>query len=1328
MRLPRLVLLLFLLFFCFSPSVCSQNSLLMSFRYPPKEFSPIPIWWWSGDKITEERLAWQMEKMVEGHIYNAIILNLYPTSDDPPYFSPRWWELMDFTLRKADELGMKIWFYDGLGFAESDIQNRLMGTNAEFKAEYLACESTDVTEGKAAELKLPAGRFIAACAAPILENSSLGEPKDLSAEFKGGVLKWTPLAGSWRVMLFYAMPSSRFDYSNAIACSKLIDSIHGEYERRYARYLGKTIPGSFQDELPPLPHWSKTFLVEFQKRKGYDLTPHLPALFYDCGPKTAKYRIDYRDVIASMCEDAFFKPLFEWHEKHGMICGMDQFIRNADPINAQIYYHDYFRTMRWFGAPGQDQHGDARPHASIAHLYGRPRVWLEGFYNSGWGQTLEELAQLVNIWYVRGANLYDPHAWYYSTAGGWWEWAPPCTSFRQPYWRHYKYFADYVARLSFLLSQGRHVCDIAVLYPSTTIHAEMTVEDNISDSAGKTAQRFWQTVQSLDKDKRDFDWIDEDSLQRAVCANGRLNVSSESYRVLILPRALYLKTSSAKKIEEFARSGGLVLVVDNAPIGSAESGRDDPEIQSLFAKLIDQGLVTMLSYPGIIPETLEVLLPRDHSPNIRCTHRAVGDIHFYFVLPESAGPWKITLSAKGQPEVWDPYTGNVYPVTDYSITDAGTEMTFNFDLSPAFFIVINPKATANEGKNLLTNNSQQSTAPQSPILQFPDEWDFRIYPTLDNRWGDFRLPASKGMMPVEVRDFRYTDDPKNEGLKAGWHKSNFDDSKWARAVYTFGPYWNMSDPIRMSSLDELEKPMPPEEWHANSPNWRAVVYSRQLGIEKDPIHLTTLGPKSRVPADFALVKFDEVISARYLSTFVYSPKARSATLYVSSQFPKRVWLNGSLVINQPANKPPVFSARVKLMKGWNKVLIKLAHDGAATERLSFSISDENMPSAKWIWAAKPEAPIVYFRKVLEVPYQPKESSINITCDNGYELYVNGKLIGREVGYDQSYWQTAEHFSIPLRKGKNIIAVKAINLGGPGGLVAWGEVKSASNKRLPLATNETWEFSTRWEPGWTTKKALTGWLPAKCLGSLDNSQWGKVFAQPASQNLKQCPAMPNFDLPGTIYDPNPTYAPYAWYRFKLPPGTIAIRPSVSVPYEIYVNGNRQVIGKDGVVRLKSPVSGGVCAIRAKQKPGLKAGAIFSKPIQFECAPGKITLGSWHEKGLSTYSGIGVYSRTFNLPGEYVGKPLILDLGEVRGTAEVRINGKQAGVRIWKPYRFEIGNLVRAGDNKVEIIVTNTLGPHYRIAMPTPYVYPGQEISGILGPVSLMQRENNIKLPN
>lgn len=33
-------------------------------------------------------------------------------------------------------------------------------------------------------------------------------------------------------------------------------------------------------------------------------------------------------------------------------------------------------------------------------------------------------------------NLLTLHGLYYSTHGGFWEWAPPCNHFRMPYWQH----------------------------------------------------------------------------------------------------------------------------------------------------------------------------------------------------------------------------------------------------------------------------------------------------------------------------------------------------------------------------------------------------------------------------------------------------------------------------------------------------------------------------------------------------------------------------------------------------------------------------------------------------------------------------------------------------------------------------------------------------------------------------------------------------------------------------------------------------------------------------------------------------------------------------
>ena len=115
------------------------------------------------------------------------------------------------------------------------------------------------------------------------------------------------------------------------------------------------------------------------------------------------------------------------------------------------------------------------------------------------------------------------------------------------------------------------------------------------------------------------------------------------------------------------------------------------------------------------------------------------------------------------------------------------------------------------------------------------------------------------------------------------------------------------------------------------------------------------------------------------------------------------------------------------------------------------------------------------------------------------------------------------------------------------------------------------------------------------------------------------------------------------------------------------------------------------------------------LEDEQATKPVKLGSWTDQGLPDYSGSAVYEITFDLPGNYTLRPLILDLGAVRETAEIKVNGRSAGTRLWRPYTQEIGKLVHAGPNKLEIIVTNTLSNRF-----TADKLP----SGLLGPVKLI----------
>ncbi len=100
-----------------------------------------------------------------------------------------------------------------------------------------------------------------------------------------------------------------------------------------------------------------------------------------------------------------------------------------------------------------------------------------------------------------------------------------------------------------------------------------------------------------------------------------------------------------------------------------------------------------------------------------------------------------------------------------------------------------------------------------------------------------------------------------------------------------------------------------------------------------------------------------------------------------------------------------------------------------------------------------------------------------------------------------------------------------------------------------------------------------------------------------------------------------------------------------------------------------------------------------------------LGDWRKQaGLEQFAGTLSYKLT--LPGGAT----VLDAGEVYEIAELKVNGKSAGVRIAPPYRWDIGPLMRAGENEIEIEVTNTAQARWKDEFSR-----GDARSGLYGPV-------------
>jgi hypothetical protein len=140
-----------------------------------------------------------------------------------------------------------------------------------------------------------------------------------------------------------------------------------------------------------------------------------------------------------------------------------------------------------------------------------------------------------------------------------------------------------------------------------------------------------------------------------------------------------------------------------------------------------------------------------------------------------------------------------------------------------------------------------------------------------------------------------------------------------------------------------------------------------------------------------------------------------------------------------------------------------------------------------------------------------------------------------------------------------------------------------------------------------------------------------------------------------------------------------------------------------------------------------------------APSKITmdnLASWSENpdaGVKYFSGTGTYTKTILVPDDWFkkGERLWLDLGVVRNLADVLVNGKPLGI-IWKrPFRVDVTDVLKPGENKLEIKVTNLwvnrLIGDQQPDIPKKYTFTTQAFykadspllpSGLIGPVQIV----------
>lgn len=933
------------------------GNLFDNFLNPPKGYGNVPFFWWNGDSLDINRLKWELDQL-EGSStdgFSISYIHTHPGVDSvanaggyggfgktdvgrPEVFTEKWWEVFNsFASLCADR---------GLGVGIDDYVLGWKG-NGHYVDEIMADTSFSQYPGR--------------------------------LHFDG-----------------MNVENGRRNYKMKITPSP---ELHPEYGKRivetyFQRCYDKVSPKArkalnyfFQDELNydlRLDSWAEDMPEQFKKRKGYDIVPLLPALFYDSddhlGKDCHKVRMDYADVLVQLAEERYFKPILKWHEDKGLVYGCDNLGRGLNPVS----YLDYFRVTGNFTAPGNDAPArgssfvQTKVSSSVSHMYNRPRTWLEAFHSMGWDANGKWLTRQLDHHLLAGGNLLCLHGLYYSTHGGWWEWAPPCFHFRMPYWPHMKLWLKYAERLCYLLSQGSHVCDVAVLYPTETFQA---YPDSKSDL-------FIGVAEKLSSNGLDFDFVDTRSLNRAAVSDRRLNFGSERYQALILPGVKILPKETEKVIKKFEKNGGVVLRVDVL---------QDFDVDAL------RGVIN----PDFIPL----------SHPARVLHRRVSDCDVFMVENVAGVDNIVQFNAVGRPELWDAFDGTVTQLPVLSCNDGVTRLKLPASEASSSLVVFSPGVP----------DFDKGDAPDPSLsseLELGGLWDIRYIPTMDNRFGDYRLPASDEIIGIEAREFEVIS-PKGVNL--------------GTQVYGFGPLMEMALADSSASLDSVIS-------NVDALSFSPYCFSWQYGVYDNPGSQGYHGLKGKVDDRFLIL---DKGGHQIFRTNVYAPESGKYKMVVNGVRPDCLIVGTSPVLVDDGID---VVDDIPLDKGWNRLIVAYAD----TPEMKF-VLEEN--SSNDIDRRKRSAVVFYPQNAeIPAPVDPYGKNVAMKWFDSPHLEYDAIPSAEPWTYIFPLAPGSEDFELTLKgslvskeiMGQQVIVKAHPQIGSPGAAVFKTPVKIKAHKGvMPL---------------------------------------------------------------------------------------------------------------------------------------------------------------------------------------------------------------------------------------------------------------------------------------
>jgi hypothetical protein len=664
------------LLFSLSTVLFAQDSIVdlhRRFENPPPDARPMMRWWWFGPAVTKPELKKELETMRGAGIGGVEIQPVYPLmlDDDAkgiknlPYLSPEFLDDVSFANTTGRALGLRVDITLGSGWPYGGPKTTLALAAGRLKVLSVPITAATVTPPPLAEGDSLIAAFAVSGTEKSFDPASAKRIDLTSGSVPGGAENHTALffIASHTLQMVKRPAAGAEGYVLDHFARAAIDEHINDVATPLLNAFGDKPPYSvFSDSLEVYgSDWTTDLPAQFQKRRGYDLIPHLPELLAGGTPEAEAIRHDWGETLSDLIRDNYLAPLTHFAEAR----------------------HSRFRSQT-YGEPAVTLADEAVPNlpegegpqwrafsftrwaSSASHLYGRNVTSAETWtwlHSPAFRATPLDMKAEADRMFLLGVNQFVGHGYPYSApaAGepGWSLYAAAVFNSHNPWFPVMPDVTEYLQRVSWLLRQGKPANDIAILLPEDDAQASFTPGHvSVTD---EMRRRISPSLMAAILDAGyNVDYIDAATIDK---------LGVIPYSVLIIPPTDRIPLATYKKIESYAAGKGKLIALEKLPSlgpGLMEL-KTSAEIAALSGRLFKSA-----SHKGILvdsvrdlAEALHRALPPDvlaagQTAGLGFIHRKLAGIDVYFVVNTSNRPIDGSVqfrSSRTAVESWDPDSG-----------------------------------------------------------------------------------------------------------------------------------------------------------------------------------------------------------------------------------------------------------------------------------------------------------------------------------------------------------------------------------------------------------------------------------------------------------------------------------------------------------------------------------------------------------------------------------------------------------------------------------------------------------------------------------------------